>query len=239
VPESYHPYAIDHGNPYLWIDPTGESSLIQLTVSMAIVGILASTALPAYSYYLKQARAYRAGWDAGMEANRLGQAYTDEIAGIGDTISFGIGKVLRDLAGWGGEVDQNSPSYNAGVAAGLVVSFLGGASIGAANAIRETVSVGAARLTVIGRHPTYVELGEQLGANYYNIPTRVWNAMSEGEKWLANRTFLDQAIARGDEFVLASGIRTAEAGSWFRIELEYLFYRGYRLAEDGKHLVLP
>jgi RHS repeat-associated protein len=238
TPESMHPYAFAYSCPVHFADPSGEFSYVETMVAVTIVGILASTAAPAYQGYLNRSRAYRDGNQAAID-----QAATNITAGIGDTVSFGIGKALRELgqnAGWWSDgADESSASYNVGVAAGLVVSFFQGAAVGAANGVRESVTVGQAGITVLGKNPQYVQLGEELGANYFNIPTPVWNALSEAEKWMANRAFLDQAIARGDEIILASAPAMAKAGSWFRLELEYLMYRGYRIAQDGTRLIVP
>jgi len=47
-----------------------------------------------------------------------------------------------------------------------------------------------------------------------------------------NRQFLDDAIARGDTFKLASLLKEAEPGTYFRRELDYLFSLGYQLVGD-------
>jgi hypothetical protein len=208
--------------------------MMEVMVTTTIISTLASTALPALKNYLDRTQGWRKGWDAGV---------TDQLAGTGDVLSFGIGHALRELGqgqGWWGDgVDEDSASYNVGVATGLVVSLLQGGAAGLSTGVRATAAAGRAGTTVIGRNPQYVRLGEELGANYFNIPTKVWNSMDEGQQWLANRTFLDQAIARGDEFILATSRATAKAGSWYALELEYLMYRGYRFAKDGTHLILP
>lgn len=67
----------------------------------------------------------------------------------------------------------------------------------------------------------------------------IWERMSNAEKWAANSRFLDRAIARGDEFILATRAGAARAGSFFARELEYLANKGYRIAEDGWRLVAP
>lgn len=61
--------------------------------------------------------------------------------------------------------------------------------------------------------------------------------MSQTEQWAANQKFLDRAIARGDDFVLATPLDNVRAGSFFERELQYLFSKGYQLADDGARLV--
>jgi len=47
-----------------------------------------------------------------------------------------------------------------------------------------------------------------------------------------NKQFLDDAIARGDTFRLASLVDDAKAGTYFRKELEYLISLGYQVVGD-------
>ena len=77
-----------------------------------------------------------------------------------------------------------------------------------------------AAVTVLGHYPDYVNLGEEIGASFFNIPKTEWDAMTEAEQWAANRRFLDQAIARGDAFRLATPIDRARPGSFFEKEVQ-------------------
>jgi hypothetical protein len=87
--------------------------------------------------------------------------------------------------------------------------------------------------------PVYVELAEKVGANYLKtVPKEVVAKLGDEQLWYLNRVFLDEAIARGDEFIIAGGEATATAGSWLRSEIDSLLYRGYRLAEDGTKLLI-
>jgi hypothetical protein len=63
--------------------------------------------------------------------------------------------------------------------------------------------------------------------------------MSSAARWAANTRFLDRAIAKGDEFLLATRASAARAGSFYAREREYLASRGYRVAEDGLRLMAP
>jgi hypothetical protein len=91
--------------------------------------------------------------------------------------------------------------------------------------------------TALGHFPAYLQLAEREGAAAFNIPTEAWNALSEGERWATNQAFLDQAIARGDRFILATQPSLARAGSYFARELEYLAGKGYVPNAEGTALV--
>jgi hypothetical protein len=95
--------------------------------------------------------------------------------------------------------------------------------------------------TVIGRYPAYVNLAQDLGANYLNIPLEEWAAMSPAEQWAANQAFLDEAIANGDTFQLATPLEDMTPGSNFAQEAQYLTSPsiGYQLSADGTQLVPP
>lgn len=90
--------------------------------------------------------------------------------------------------------------------------------------------------TVIGKFPDYVTLARRTDANYFSIPKPVWDDMSEAEHWAANQRFLDRAIARGDDFVLASDALTRSSGYYLK-ELQYLFAHGYEFNNIGNRLI--
>jgi hypothetical protein len=87
--------------------------------------------------------------------------------------------------------------------------------------------------TVLGHHPEYLEEAERRNANCFNLHEDIWNSMSDMERWQANRQFLDDAISRGDGFILATPLHRLRRGSFFEKELEYLASCGYRLSDDG------
>ena len=89
---------------------------------------------------------------------------------------------------------------------------------------------------VIGRYPFYVAEAMRRRARYFNLPMDVWNAMTDEQRWEANRRFLDGAVERGDEIILATALEDANQG-YFRKELAYLHSLGYRPSSDGKRLV--
>lgn len=94
-------------------------------------------------------------------------------------------------------------------------------------------------VSVIGRFPEYLEVAERLGARRFDVPSEIWSKMTSEERWAANAKFLDGAIARGDEFVLASPLSAATEGTTFLREVRYLLARGYRLSSDATRLLPP
>jgi len=62
--------------------------------------------------------------------------------------------------------------------------------------------------------------------------------MSAAEQWATNQRFLDEAIARGDTFRLATEVSEARADGSFMKELDYLAEQGFKVSEDGTRLAL-
>ena len=90
---------------------------------------------------------------------------------------------------------------------------------------------------VLGHYPEYIELAEQRHASCFNIPADTWNKMTPDERWAANRKFLDDAIAKGDEIVLATPFERLHSGSTYERELRYLASKGFRLDAKAMRLV--
>ncbi len=91
--------------------------------------------------------------------------------------------------------------------------------------------------TVLGHYPEYKELGENLRARRFNVPEAAWNKMSETERWAANQKFLDRAISRGDEIILATPLDKVRPESYFARELEYMASKGYKPSADNTRLI--
>jgi RHS repeat-associated protein len=92
-------------------------------------------------------------------------------------------------------------------------------------------------VTVLGHYPEYVDMAESLGARVFKVPEKIWNSMSPEQRWAANQRFLDRAMARGDEIVLATPIQRARPNSFFVRELEYLREMGYVPSIDGSRMI--
>lgn len=107
------------------------------------------------------------------------------------------------------------------------------------NYVEKVGDLGEAGIVTLGRNPGYKLFGESIGAKYLNISDDMWKSMSDNERWAVNQKFLDDAIARGDVFILSHSDEFATKGSFFRKELDYLSEKGYRLSEDGLRLINP
>ncbi len=117
---------------------------------------------------------------------------------------------------------------------------------GETRGVRETMKLAEAMeeaekgITVLGHYSDdYIGLAKKLKANYFNIKPEVWAKMSEAEQWAANQKFLDEAIARGDDIILATPFQKAKKGSAFERELKYLQKKGYKPSADGKKMIRP
>jgi len=92
--------------------------------------------------------------------------------------------------------------------------------------------------TVLGKFPDYINLADDLGAKRFNIPSNVWARMTKAEQWIANRTFLDRMISRGDNIILSNPVMDISGVTGaFRQELDYLVEQGFRLSSDGTRMV--
>lgn len=110
----------------------------------------------------------------------------------------------------------------------VITLLIGGAEVKAVNQ----------SIIVLGKYPQYVNMASKLKAKIFSIPTNVWNKMTHAEQWAANTKFLDRAVARGDKFLLSNRLTSiSEATGYFKMELQYLSDKGYRLAKDGLSLI--
>jgi len=105
------------------------------------------------------------------------------------------------------------------------------------NGSQIAANAGNQGLTVLGRYPTYLQVAERLKANVLNDPPEIWNNLTRAQQWARNKSFLDQAIAAGHRFRLATpfaeGIRLP-SDKFYRMELDYLLSQGYKLVvEEG------
>jgi RHS repeat-associated protein len=110
------------------------------------------------------------------------------------------------------------------------------------NGSQIAANTGNQGLTVLGRYPTYLQVGERLKANVLNDPPEVWNNLTRSEQWARNKNFLDQGIAAGHRFRLATsfaeGIRLP-TDKFYKMELDYLLSQGYKLVvEEGIEYLL-
>lgn len=78
----------------------------------------------------------------------------------------------------------------------------------------------AVRVRIIGHFPAYLQLGEQLGDKVFSIPPGVWDKMTNAERWAANVEFLECAVAKVADFVLATPINQVRPGSALEKEIK-------------------
>ena len=109
----------------------------------------------------------------------------------------------------------------------------------AASSAAKLLQVARNGITVIGHYPGYVQLGEEIGGNVFQVSTQVWKSLNTAQRWAANKEFLNQAIARGDTFILATEIKAGM--SYFRAETQYLLKNGYQYGTSNgmKALIKP
>jgi hypothetical protein len=183
----------------------------------------------------------------------LGEDAQNVIVGLGDAASLGLSAHIRNAISPGSECFVEKDGwYATGGALGFAGSLLtGSAVLGAgmkmiqsarvllasgegasgarfvagSNGIVDSLS-SVPNAVALGRFPAYVDLAAATGARAFNLG-RGWETMSEAEVWFRNRAFLDDAIAQGSEFLLASSPTAAEnIGSDFFRELVYLAQKG-------------
>src|SRR5262249_11834090 len=103
-----------------------------------------------------------------------------------------------------------------------------------------TDTVGSSNAVSLGRYPDYLISAQRTGSNTFNVGD-AWEGMVNREDrfggvgpgseiWIRNSRFLDQGIARGSLFRLASDpLDPANSGSFFMREIQYLHDRGYTI----------
>jgi hypothetical protein len=106
------------------------------------------------------------------------------------------------------------------------------------NEVATVIRPGPKQVTVLGRYPDYINIADDVGGKVFSIDVNLWNSLSEAERWALNQQFLDQCVAKGDYFYLASGWANAGTG-YYWMELNYLFSLGYTLSPNGLWLIPP
>ena len=106
----------------------------------------------------------------------------------------------------------------------------------AINEIQEEVDV--APQVVIGEFPDYVLKAQEIGAGYFDVGNWAYQFLTGmDEAWSVNQAFLQDAIAKGAEFVLATPIGDMSANGVFVQEVGYILSQGYVLNAAGTKLI--
>jgi RHS repeat-associated protein len=92
-------------------------------------------------------------------------------------------------------------------------------------------------LRVIGHYPDYITAAKNLNARFFSVPEKFWKAMSQAQRWTANKKFLDRAMNRKESFLLATPRDKIRRGSDLEREVEYLLEKGYKWTEEGTMLI--
>ena len=58
-----------------------------------------------------------------------------------------------------------------------------------------------------------------MNGKFFEVPTKIFDAMSKADQWAANKTFLDRAISRGQSFNLATPFDAIRPGSFLEEEV--------------------
>jgi len=95
-------------------------------------------------------------------------------------------------------------------------------------------------LTVLGkwvRAPgEYIRVADEARGTYFSLSDEVRQALGSdaGLEWAVNREFLNQAITRGDRFLLSSSDRT---GTYLK-EITHILKQGYQEVEIDSMIYL-
>ena len=192
------------------------------------------------------------GWTEFSMAGEL-LAWVDTLGNFGgNSLSTGFGPggspMIEQVPTFGDAVRaswedgrQFSSEFSITLGVGEILGPLAGPMIKwfSANLLKAGAAAAERGITVLGRNPAYVELANAIPSKSFNVPTWVWDTMTEAQQLATNMRFLDRLIARGDEVYLATRASAAPPGSFYYFELEYLMARGYTLSDDGWRLLPP
>jgi RHS repeat-associated protein len=221
LPVTLQPYLYAAGNPLRYTDPSGQFIFLPLLAVAAAGGLIGGVGYYALQTNFSHDPCARWEWKDAVFWGGVG-------TGIGALLGVGIygGWWVGVQAGW----------WGAAATGGTSAACAYGDCLSEVVAVEEGVHKG---LTVLGRYPNYLEVAEDVGGNAFNVSPKVWESMNTAQQWAFNQKFLDDAVARGDYFYLASKWTRAPVGTFFRQELDYLFSKGYTLSLYQNYLIPP
>ncbi len=230
-PQDLNRYSYTRNNPLRYTDPTGHCPLCVILM-LGGMALLLQGDSPDLNVTPEDVASQRLGGALFVGGATLGignalaeAAGAAQVGTTGVTMACADGDCTNEVR-TAADVTQT--------AANSAQTIVNGSQI-AANA-------GNQGLTVLGRYPTYLQVAERLKANVLNDPPEVWNSLTRAQQWARNKDFLDQSIAAGHRFRLATPFaegRQLPADKFYKMELDYLLSQGYRLVvEEGIEYLL-
>ncbi len=164
---------------------------------------------------------------SGLKSGAIGLASG---AIIGGTVQ-GISNVYHGRNFWTGK-----PSVSAASVANSASST---ANQPADMTLDEFASQYGSNKKVIGHYPEYVEMSKELNVKPFSVPDKYWNRMTPTEQWAANQKFLERAIKKGADFILATPPDKVRLGSFLEKEINFLLHNGYIFDSKNNLFYLP
>jgi hypothetical protein len=164
-------------------------------------------------------------------SNAIGGLHDGENGGTGDSWKQYAkrGDIVLDLAG----------GLGGGVGAGKVVGKLkktakGQKVMGSSKRNSDTIVLGKTK------NPNYANVAKENNYRNFDIPKKIWDRMTDFQKWGANKKFLDRAIAKNNKIKLSHNPRNPNINTgYFKKEIDYLKSKGFKLSTDGKLMIPP
>jgi RHS repeat-associated protein len=208
-PISLHKYLYGNADPVGQIDPSGNWSSVESAVTNSIASSVMSMQLDSGRSMLRQSRGYLSD-----DGNLIDDAlFVADLAQLANDIFFSInaGRLLG----------QGSATLIENFA--LRASRTTGPGLTPALRALSEANITQSGKTVLGHYDTgYIEKAQRIGASYFNVAEDVWKTLTPAEQTIANRHFLDEIAAAGDQVYLSVTKTKIRAGSALADEIQYL-----------------